>query len=105
MEYDLPRRYRSHNDLSYPNYYFDGRNAPLPLSHHARIDPRGYQVGGPVGGARGQLGMERDESTYDRGAHSRRRIAVAVSVLLLITSFPGLFRKGILADDVPISCL
>jgi hypothetical protein len=79
MEYDLPRRYQSHDDLCYPNYYFDGRNASLALSRHARVDPRGYQVGGPVGGARGQLGMERDEPTYDHGGHSRRRIAVAVS--------------------------
>jgi hypothetical protein len=83
MEYDLPRRYPSHHDLSYPNYYFETRSAPLALSHHARIDPRGYSMGGPVGGARGQLGMERDEPTYDLGGHSRRRIAVAVSIVSL----------------------
>jgi hypothetical protein len=80
MEYDLSRRYSLHNDLSYSNYYFDGRNAPLALSHHARFDPSGYSMGGPVGGGRGQLGMERDEHRFEHGGHSRRRIAVAVSV-------------------------
>jgi hypothetical protein len=94
MEYDLPRRYPSHNDLSYPNYYLDGRNTPLAISNHARIDPRGYQVGGPVGGARGQFGMERDELTYDHGGHSRRRIAVAVSVLFSNTLLLSLFREA-----------
>jgi hypothetical protein len=79
MEYVMPRRYPSHNDLSYSNYFFDGRNTPIALSHGARVDPRGYQMGGPVGGARGQLGMDRDEPTFDHGGPSRRRIAVAVS--------------------------
>jgi hypothetical protein len=92
MEYDMPRRYASHNDLSYSSYYFGGRNDPLALSHSARVDPRGYHMGGPVGGARGQLGMERDEPTYDHGGLSRRRIAVAVSSHYSSTSSRRLFH-------------
>lgn len=73
VDYDF-RRFPSHG-LSYPNYYnYD----PLSLQQHSRPDPRGYSIGGPVGGARGRSGVGRDEPAMDAG-QSRRRIAVAVS--------------------------
>jgi hypothetical protein len=80
MAYDTGRRYPRHTDLSFPGYYYQGRDIPMDLSHGARADPRGYHLGDLVGGPRGQLEMERNEPTIDNGA-SRRRIAIAVSAL------------------------
>jgi len=78
MDYDLGRRYAIHHGVSFPDYYCDERSTPFALPHGGRIDSRGFQYGGPVGGNRDRLGSERDDSPYDGGA-SRRRIAVAVS--------------------------
>lgn len=73
MEYDF-RRYPSHG-LSYPNNYYN--YDPLSIQHNSRSDPRGYPIGGPVGG-RGRPGVGREESVMENGP-ARRRIAVAVS--------------------------
>jgi hypothetical protein len=78
MDYGVSRRYSPHTDLSFPNYYYPERNTPLELSQAIRVDPRGYHLVGPVGGARGRPAIERGESMIGNGS-SRRRIAVAVS--------------------------
>jgi len=86
MNYDITRRY-PHN-LSFPNYYnhYNDRDVPLTLSQHSRPDPRGYPIGGPVGSPRGRPGVGRDEPTIESGP-SRRRIAVAVSLIPAALSF------------------
>jgi hypothetical protein len=75
MEYDNPRRCLPHN-LSYPNYIYNDRNAPLALAHNTRENPRGYPIGGPVGGMHSRASME--EQMMGSGP-ARRRIAIAVS--------------------------
>jgi hypothetical protein len=79
MDYDTPRRCLPHN-LSYPNYIYSERNAPLALSHNTRENPRGYPIGGPVGGMHGRASIE--EPMMETG-QARRRIAVAVSQQVL----------------------
>jgi hypothetical protein len=80
MEYDF-RRYPSH-DLSYPNNYnYD----LLSIQHNSRPDPRGYPIGGPVGGRR-RPGVGRDESVMENGL-ARCRVAVAVSVPTVSMAF------------------
>lgn len=74
MEYGSPRRCLPHN-LSYPNYMYSDRNAPLSLAHNTRENPRGYPMGGPVGGMHNRASME--EPMMGNGP-ARRRIAVAV---------------------------
>ncbi|KAH7390911.1 hypothetical protein DE146DRAFT_147414 [Phaeosphaeria sp. MPI-PUGE-AT-0046c] len=78
MEYDVGRRYSSRNNLnlSYLDYYYDDCNTSMALSLGARADPRGYAMGGPVGGHRNRHDTDREEQTFD-SVHSRRRIAVA----------------------------
>jgi hypothetical protein len=93
MNYDIGHRYPRHNDLSFPGYCYQERDMSMGLSHGMRANPRGYHLGGPVGGPRGRLEMERDEPSIDNGA-SRRRIAVAVSDLPRIT-FPS-FVTGVI---------
>ncbi|KAH7080018.1 hypothetical protein BKA63DRAFT_541038 [Paraphoma chrysanthemicola] len=73
MDYEIPRRYSAHS-VSWPDFYYE-RNVPLAISHAARSDPRGYHVGGPVGGPR-RPGVGRDEPIIEN-ASTRRRIAVA----------------------------
>jgi hypothetical protein len=80
MEFDLTHRFSPHNSLSFPDYYYNDHTTPLAVSFGVgrRANPRGYRLGGPVGGSRGPFGAERVDSTYESGT-SRRRIAVAVS--------------------------
>lgn len=81
MEYDVGRRYSPQNNLNlaYPDYYYDDYNNSVGLSLGTRADPRGYNIGGPVGGPRNRHAVDREEQTYD-GPHSRKRIAVAVRI-------------------------
>ncbi|KAF1939005.1 hypothetical protein EJ02DRAFT_505072 [Clathrospora elynae] len=75
MEYDSPRRCLPHA-LSYPNYYYSDRNAPLALSHTTtRGTPRDYPIGGPVGGMQNRP-TGREEPGVKTGP-ARSRIAVA----------------------------
>jgi hypothetical protein len=87
VDYDIGRRYPRYNDLSFSGYYYQERDMPMKLAHGMRADPRGYHLGGPVGGPHGRLEVEQDEPSIDNGA-SRRRIAVAVSALFRPT-FPS----------------
>ena len=60
-----------------PSLAYSGYYSPLVLSHTTRSGPRGYSVGGPVGGVYGRLNMGRDDAPMEVGS-ARRRIAVAV---------------------------
>jgi hypothetical protein len=79
MQYDNSRRCLPHT-LSYPNYVYNERNAPLALSHNTRENSRGYPIGGPVGGMHSRASIE--EPMMGSGP-ARRRIAVAVSQQML----------------------
>jgi hypothetical protein len=85
MDYDIGRRYGPHNNLNlqYPDYYYDDCNNPLSLSLGTRADPRGYTMGGPVGGHRNRHVVDREEQTFD-SPHSRKRIAVAVCAISFV---------------------
>jgi hypothetical protein len=54
----------------------DDRNIPVANSNGLRPNPRGYPIGGPVGGSRLRGSMSREEENMDSG-QARRRIAVA----------------------------
>lgn len=82
LEYDIGRHDLSHA-LPYGNYYYTNRNAPLALSYATRSDPRGYPTSRPVNGTRGRSGASREDVSSESG-QSRRRIAVAVSYILLL---------------------
>ncbi|RMZ67412.1 transcriptional regulatory [Pyrenophora seminiperda CCB06] len=75
MEYDSSSRCLPHN-VSYPNYIYNERNAPLALAHDTRANPRCYPVGGPVGSLHSRAPMGHEDSILDNGP-ARRRIAVA----------------------------
>ncbi|CAO2658011.1 Nn.00g072710.m01.CDS01 [Neocucurbitaria sp. VM-36] len=71
IEYNNTRRCLPQS-LTFPNYYYNERNAPLELSHGTRTNPRGY----PIGGLYGRANMGREEPPTETGP-ARRRIAVA----------------------------
>ncbi|XP_014558342.1 hypothetical protein COCVIDRAFT_94754 [Bipolaris victoriae FI3] len=76
MEYEGQRPCLSHN-VSYQNYIYDNRHAPLTLGHNTRENPRSYPVGGPVGGMHTRAMLGGEDHMVDSGP-VRRRIAVAV---------------------------
>lgn len=81
MEYEGQRPCLSHN-VSYQNYIYDNRHAPLTLGHNTRENPRSYPVGGPVGGMHTRAMLGGEDHMVDSGP-VRRRIAVAVSQVLI----------------------
>jgi hypothetical protein len=84
MDYETNRHFPQHS-LSYPNYYYNDRNVPLAVAYATRADPHGYAFGGPVRSPSDRNGMGRGDLPPESGP-SRRRIAVAVSALPILTN-------------------
>jgi hypothetical protein len=102
MEYDGARRCLPQH-FAYPNYYYNNRNSAPTLAHATRENPRGYPMGGPVGGMHHRPNVGREEPLMETGP-ARKRIPVAVSQGFLSNNSPSVPQSDVVAVVVLPSC-